>query len=421
MKQKLTAMKTIKKIQIAALGILLATSSMAEKPESTSFFLNNDSRYYKTKFVLASNLMVLPLQINNSCSMNFVFDTGVGRTIITQTTNPEAISTSQFRRVLVRGLGSNESIVGVLSSNNDLSLGEISDDNHEILVVPNNIINLSSSLGYEINGVTGRSFFEQFVVEIDYLKQTVQFHNPSQFNRKIRSNDDVVPIELIDGRPYITANVTINGKEIPVKLLFDTGMSFPLWLDPSTNENFKPTGLCRHDDFGQGLNGNVSGEISRVEKLRIGKFELKNVITAFPNANAIRDVTVNSDRNGSVGADIFRRFNVIIDYQNKRVILRKNATFKEEFTYDMSGISIETILPEFPFYRIASIGENTPASECGLQVNDEILKINARNTRNMSMNDIVCLLKKREGKKIRITVLRNGEIIKLKFRLKRLV
>lgn len=421
MKQKLTAMKTLKTIQTAALGILLTLTSMAEKPESTLFFLNNDSRYYKTKFVLASNLMVLPFYVNNSDSMNFVFDTGVGRTIVTKTTSSSSVSTNQSRKVLVKGLGSTESIVGVLSSNNDLSLGEIYAGNHEILVVPNNIIDLSSSLGHEVNGVTGRSFFEQFVVEIDYLKQTVQFHNPNQFNRKVRRGDDVIPIELIDGRPYITANVTINGKEIPVKLLFDTGMSFPLWLDKSTNENLFPTGLIRRDDFGQGLNGNVSGEVSRVEKLRIGNFELTDVITAFPDADDLNNITKNFNRNGSVGADVFRRFNVIIDYHNKRIILRKNAAFKEEFTYDMSGISIETILPGFPFYRIASIGENTPASECGLLVNDEILKINGKEARNLSMSEIVCLLKKREGKKIRITVLRNGETFKLKFRLKRLV
>lgn len=414
-------MKTLSKILIATLGVMLTHATVAEKPESTMFYMSTENRYYKAKFVMASNLVVLPFQINKTDSLNFIFDTGVDRTIITELNNPTTISNHQKRKVKVRGLGSAESIVAELSENNHLSIGDILAEKQEILVIPNNTIDLSSSLGHKVNGVVGRTFFEQFVVEINYINKTVKFHNPDQFNRKIRKGDDVIPIELINGKPYVNAMVTINGEEIPVKLLFDTGMSFSLWLDPTTNRALKPAGLSIHDDFGHGLNGEVSGEISRVEKFQIGKFVFTDVITAFPDSNDLGSVAGSTYRNGSVGADIFRRFNVVIDYQSRQIILRKNQDYKQSFEYDMSGIEVSPILPGLPFYYIVSVKENSPASECGLMVNDEIVSLNGKPAKELSMSQIVDILRQRESNRIRITVKRNGELVKVDFRLRRLV
>jgi hypothetical protein len=415
-------MKTIKNIITATLEILLATiTTMAEAPESTMFYMNSRNRYYATKFILASNLIVLPFSINKSDSLNFVFDTGAGRIIITDLSNPQAIPLDKGRKVRVMGLGSKESVEGILSGDNALSMGKIAGESQEILFVPNKTIDLSSGMGHRIHGLIGRSIFERFVVEISYTNKTVKFYEGKNFNRRIRKNEEVIPIELIDGRPFITAQVTINGNQFPVKLLFDTGMSFALWLDPTSNANIKPSLTSRHDAFGNGLNGAVMGEISRVEKFQIGKFEFNNVITAFPDSNNIGDVTANTDRNGSVGADIFRRFNVTIDYQNKRIILSKNNSYKEPFAYDMSGIEVGTIIPGFPLYRIVSVGNNTPASECGLMENDVLNSINGQQVSSLSLCDITSMLKSKEGRKIKITILRNGEIIKVNFKLRKLV
>ncbi len=163
------------------------------------------------------------------------------------------------------------------------------------------------------------------------------------------------------------------------------------------------------------------GEISRVEKFQIGKFEFNNVITAFPDSNNIADVTVNNDRNGSVGADIFRRFNITIDYQNKQIILSKNSSYKDPFLYDMSGIEVGLLISGLPFYRIVSVGNNTPASECGLMENDVLNSINGQQVSNLSLCDITSILKSKEGRKIKITIRRNGELIKVNFKLRKLV
>lgn len=414
-------MRTLHAITSTLLGVLIAAGVLAEKPESTMFYLNGKNDSYRANFTLASHLMVLTFAINGSDSLNLIFDTGAGRTIITEISNPYIVSLNEARKVKLRGLGTNESVDGLISKNNKLSMGKIEGNAQELIVVPNKVIDLTAQVGHPINGVIGRTIFEQFIVEINYTNHTINFYNPDKFHRKIRKDEDVIPIELIDGKPYITATTTINGVDIPVKLLFDTGMSFALWLDPSTNPNIKPSDVRRQEVIGQGLNGNLSGDVSRVEKFRIGKFEFSNVITAFPDSNVIRDAISDNGRNGSVGAEIFRRFNVIIDYHNKQIRLRKNSNFGNPFRYDMSGIEVGAIVEGLPFYKIVSVGINTPASECGLQENDELKSINGISTSTMKISDITNILKCKEGKTIKMKVIRNGNEVKVKFKLRELI
>ena len=145
------------------------------------------------------------------------------------------------------------------------------------------------------------------------------------------------------------------------------------------------------------------------------------MITAFPDSNVIRDAISDNGRNGSVGAEIFRRFNVIIDYHNKQIRLRKNSNFGNPFRYDMSGIEVGAIVEGLPFYKIVSVGINTPASECGLQENDELKSINGISTSTMKISDITNILKCKEGKTIKMKVIRNGNEVKVKFKLRELI
>ena len=179
-------MRTLHTIISTLLGVLIAAGVLAEKPESTMFYLNSKNDSYKVNFTLASHLMVLTFAVNGSDSLNLIFDTGAGRTIITEISNPYIVSLNQARKVRLRGLGNYESVDGLISKNNNLSMGKIEGKAQELLVVPNKVIDLTARVGHPINGVIGRSIFEQFVVEINYTKQTVHFYNPDKYKRKIQ-------------------------------------------------------------------------------------------------------------------------------------------------------------------------------------------------------------------------------------------
>jgi len=414
------AMKTLTYI-ISTVATLVVTISLAGEPDSGVFNLTRGNSAYRSSFTMASHLVVIPVAINGSDSMNFILDSGVGSTLITEVSSGGVVSLNDARKVLVTGLGNSESLEALASENNSLQVGRLVGHNQKVIVLLNDVFNLSTRMGISINGLIGRTVFEQFVVEINYVNHSLAFYNPERFRTQLRRNEEAIPIKIIEGKPYVDVVVTNGGVERTVTLLLDTGMSFALWLDPNSNSGIKPKENARADVLGQGLNGNVTGQISRVDKVKIGTFELANVITAFPDTSSISEVSITQGRSGSIGADIFRRFNVIFDYPHNRLILRKNGNFSEKFEYDMSGLEVGTVVVGLPAYQVLSVGHSTPAEEAGILPDDQIYSINGVQANTLTLSEIADLFKSREGKSITMVVYRNGVKMLFKFKLRRLV
>src|SRR5690606_37829339 len=87
--------------------------------------------------------------------------------------------------------------------------------------------------------------------------------------------------------------------------------------------------------------GEIEGHRAKISTFYLGDFAFKKPIVAFPDANSIRNVQLVTDRVGSVGGEILKRFTVVLDYQEKKIHLKPNNKFKEPFTYNKSGISIQ--------------------------------------------------------------------------------
>jgi C-terminal processing protease CtpA/Prc len=152
----------------------------------------------------------------------------------------------------------------------------------------------------------------------------------------------------------------------------------------------------------------------------VGPLVLPKPIVAFPNSDLIDQLISSNDRNGTIGAEILRRFLVTIDYRNSRMTLRPTYRVKEDFNYNMSGMEVINPMPGLPIFTITDIRENSPAYFAGLQVNDQILSLNNSNHQSLELNDINLLLQSRENKKIKVTVLREGEEYKTSFELKKI-
>jgi membrane-associated protease RseP (regulator of RpoE activity) len=163
------------------------------------------------------------------------------------------------------------------------------------------------------------------------------------------------------------------------------------------------------------------------------------------------------NRVGSIGAEIFRRFNVVFDYESGTMYLKKNANFKSHFKYNKSGIEIEQnglkwvedfiklenslVAPnDFgkaesgkvmvrnnykykfelkPNYVIANIRKKSAAEKCGLKVGDELVSISGVPVFKYTLQKINNLFMVEEDKNITIVVLRDNNKLKFTFRLER--
>lgn len=405
----------------------------------------------KIKFDLIANLIIIPVELNG-VKLSFILDTGVSKPILFNLTNIDSLQINKTETILIRGLGGGDPIQAIRSKDNFLSIGNAININQDVFVVFDKNLNFTPRLGVPIHGIIGFSLFKSFITEINYASKYIKLHRPDSYKYKKCKKCEVFNLSFYNNKPYLDAEVEINSEFKPVKLLMDTGSSDALWLFEDDSLGILPPNKMYFDDFlGKGLSGNVYGKRSKVKTIKLKSYELNNVNSAFPDSSAISHARKVEERNGSICGDLLKRFNLIVDYKNAKLTLKKNNKFKTPFYYNRSGIIIEqrgfVVVKERvaasnlnrdasesssnyeistasyfnysakPAYTIVEIRKNSPAERVGLQKDDIILKINGKETHTLELQNVIDYFKSKAGKLIRLKIDRNGSIVFYQFRL----
>ena len=120
-------------------------------------------------------------------------------------------------------------------------------------------------------------------------------------------------------------------------------------------------------------------------------------------------------------SEVLSRFTVIIDYPHKAIYFQRSEGYKKPFIFSKTGFTLVARGPELKTKVIADIRKDSPAEKAGILKNDVLFKINGQKADNMLMHEISPLLRRRDGKKVRLVLLRNGEKVKIKFRLRDII
>lgn len=383
-------------------------------------FDNPRSKSITIDFKSASNLIIIPVTINDSDTLNFILDTGVRFPIITELPFVNKLNLNYLMPVQIKGLGEGSELTAYRSGNNTMKIEGLTARNQEVQMIIDENFQISHMLGIPVHGLIGFNLFKDYVVEIDYTNEKITLHKPEYYKYRDRKRDIILPLHFDGNKPYVrTSIVTDDLTEVPVKLLVDTGASDALWLSEHSDERINLPQQRIETFLGRGLSGDLYGVKGRIDGIWVGPLVLPKPIVAFPNSDLIDQLISTNDRNGTIGAEILRRFKVTIDYRNSRLTLRPTHRVNEDFNYNMSGMEVTNPMPGLPIFTIADIRENSPAYFAGLKENDQILSINNSNHRSLELNDINLLLQSRENKKIKIKVLRDGEEYKTSFELKK--
>lgn len=404
-------------------------------------------------FKLINNLVFVPIKVNG-VELNFLLDTGVSETILFSLEDKKEVRFFNAEKILLRGLGSQEAVEGLKSTNNILEFSSMKSRNLMLYIILDPEFNLSSHVGIPVNGIIGSHFFRNNLVEVNYSKKRVVVYKNTDKNRqKIQKKYKTIPITVEKSKPYLKSAVFQDNKEIPVKLLIDIGNSDAIWLFQDRSESIKVPAKNFEDFLGRGFSGDVKGRRAILKKFEMGDFKFNNPVVAFPDSISIRNVNMVPDRKGSIGGEIMKRFTVVFDYQNSQMYLKKNSNYSDPFTYNKSGVEIqqnglqwvqETVRMETvplstynnesggvrvftnefkykfqlkPIYEIAYVRENSPAANAGLQKGDIIILINNNPLHKLSLQDINALFKTEEEKSIILDVERKSEILKFRFQL----
>jgi len=373
-------------------------------------FANPNQSRISFQFKFINNLIIVPVIINDSDTLHFILDTGLSTSIMTEISWGDTLLLNYTRQVKLNGLGQGEPVDALHSYGNNFNISGIRGVNQDLYILLQNVFNLSAIFGTKVHGLIGYNMFKNFIVEINYDRKVITFHNPDKYkpSRYLRRGT-TFPLIIHQTKPYVYGVITLkDGTDVPVKLLLDTGASHALWMDVESDKNITYPKKAADVFLGKGLNGDIFGKIGRMHQFSIGKFTFDQPIVAFPDSLSAGDAIGRDNRNGSLGSEILRRFHVIIDYPNSQITLFPNRLYRSEFKLNRSGIDIEAPLPGIPYYIISNIRKDSPADKAGLRKGDEIKYINGKNTVIMNINEMYEFFQKKPGYKLKLSVAREG-------------
>ncbi len=397
-----------------------------------SFEIENGKEKFSVPFQHIGGLVILPISINGSIPLNFILDTGSPYTIIT---NLDAIHHFQLKKgesIGVSGLGRDiQTIEAYSSKGNTIQLGKAVSNHTDIVLIFEEGFDLSGRFGIPIYGIIGYDILKDFTVEINYSKKKISFYKPEFFHAKKNLRKYIaLPIEIKGKKPYLKLNSQISDSEIELNLLVDTGSTDALWLFEKENVQIPSNHI--EDYLGYGLNGEIHGKKTRIPNLTMGNFELENLTASFPDSISVSNL-IRKNRNGTVGAEVLRRFNTVYDYYEKKIWIKKNKYFKDDFHYNLAGLELYQPYADLPYLEVAYIRKNSPADLAGLKkgdairmVNDkkisvfnvspfqdkfmaqktDLIQLDGKKRDPISLPEIIDLFKSHEGKKIEIVYTR---------------
>jgi predicted aspartyl protease len=170
----------------------------------------------------------------------------------------------------------------------------------------------------EIRGLIGCELFERYVVTLDFQRKLIMVQEPATFHPNASARQ--LPISFTGHLPVIEAKITFDGKEVPVKLMVDTGASqivtlrYPFAAKHGLFDTADKS--VKSETVATGQRGFVP---LHIQELAFSRSKWKNpYVEAYGTSTGAGGDT---ETDGLLGNEVLRQFRVTFDYSRKRLIL----------------------------------------------------------------------------------------------------
>jgi hypothetical protein len=391
------------------------------KAQMPGVFMAKGAKKVEIPFERQDNFIIVKVLLQNVLPLRFIVDTGAEHTILTNKELSGMLQIPYERSITLMGTDMRTQIIAHIARKVTLQLPNLTFEK-DILVLDEDYLHFDRFSGLDVHGVLGAEAFKGYIVKFDFIKQIMTVYNPSAFKPADHRKFDEIPIEIVRSKPYLTAKAQIQSDStVNLKLLVDTGASLSMLLHTYSTPGLVLPPQTIRGNIGMGFGGEIEGVVGRIRQINMGSHRLVLPVCNFQELHQMSDSNFINGRNGLIGSEILSRFNMIIDFGREKMYLQPNRFFKQAFTYDRSGIALITSGTNLKHFLVQDVLENSPASEIGIQVGDEIINMNRLPSRFFTLSSMNDRLQGKIGKTVRLSIRRKGETIKVKIKLRELI
>lgn len=386
---------------LLAASIFLATGSHAQEE-----FIPPPSQTLTTvPFSLAAESVILIKGVfpGNTDTLNFILDTGSSGISLDSTTASALGLVPEESEVNIRG------IAGVRKAeflyHKQLQLNDLIIDSLNFHI--NNYEFLSYVYGVRIDGVIGYSLLSRYIVKINYDDQEIAICSQGPIKYP-RGGHLLQP--FIRTLPVQTAQIR-DHRKIRSRFLFDIGAGLALVLsqDFETDSAVVRKKRKRFPIEAHGVGGKLGMEMTLVRDFRLGPYRFRKVPTMVFEDEF--NVTSYPYLGGLIGNQILKRFNLIINYQQREIHLKPNSLYREPFEYSYSGMELYYINGHIV---VGSIVDGSPADIAGLKEGDIVVSIDNNANQNFTQYKKALTSAKR---RVRMIIRRDEELMDIRVKL----
>jgi len=416
-----------------ALGLSMLLKAGVGQAQTTpaTFVIRRAGRHKaRLPFTTQRNLIIVAARLNGHGPYNFLLDTGVGTSLLTDPVLADSLhlvrSGSEYKLLGVGGTDSGLRAYEAINVRVSLG-GRAEAPGMTWLLLSNDVLDLSGYVGMPIHGIIGADLFRSFVVTIRPEQHELVLTNPADYRAPRGRRWARLPLLVEHDKAYLTALVqqqpaTPNAAPLPLRLLLDTGAGHALSLETTSDLRLHLPATRLRTDLGRGLTGLISGSLGRVVAMQLGNYHLPGVLTSFPDSSQVHERLSGSERlrNGSIGYEVLKRFTTVIDYPHHQLLLRPTAALHEPFEHDMCGLDLLATGPNYRRYLVQRVVPNSPAASAGIAEGEELLSINFLPINVFSLTDLSRMLHSQDGRVLLLLLRRHdGELHTASIRLKR--
>jgi predicted aspartyl protease len=345
--------------------------------------------------------------------LKFILDTGAEHTIILKREYADALNLKSSKRIRIYGSDMSKELYALIYRNTFLQMANTQMVRHDVIVLEEDLLLLEEYVGTNVDGILGAEFFKGLILQIDYKKQQIILYNPSLFDYTKISGHHKLDLEISAGKPYLMCTTEIvEGTAIQTRLLVDTGAALTVLFHNNTDSLLIIPELIVKGNLGKGLGGEIEGFTGKVHRLLIDGLEFRNMLSSFQDLDDILIEESKVKRNGIIGNLLLERFNVVFDFHKLNLYLKPGKNYNKAFKFDKSGLTVFAFGKELNQYYVKYVMDDSPANEAGILPGDIIRKVGFWSTRWFSLSSLNKKLMGKTGKKITLTLERDGQQLK---------